>query len=60
MGYVRAQMAIHHLKLPALEIGQLVEASTLPLVCAGFDYQRLETMGDSCLKLATTVHIYNK
>ncbi len=60
MGYVRAQMAIHHLKLPVLEIAQLVEASTLPLVCAGFDYQRLETMGDSCLKLATTVHIYNK
>lgn len=60
INHFRAQEAIHHLGLPPLDERRLVEALTLPLVCAGLDYQRLETLGDSCLKLATSVHIFNK
>lgn len=58
MGQFRTREALEDLHLPPLDQGLLVEAYTLPLVCAGYDYQRLETLGDSCLKLATTVHVF--
>lgn len=35
-------------------------ALTLPMCCVGKDYQTLETIGDSALKLAVTVHVYNR
>ncbi|KAG9051388.1 Dicer-like protein 1 [Tulasnella sp. UAMH 9824] len=60
MGHIRTQEALKDLHLPPLDQARFVEALTLPLVCAGYDYQRLETLGDSCLKLATTVHVFNR
>lgn len=60
MAHFRTQEAIRDLRLPPLDHGRFVEALTLPLVCAGYDYQRLETLGDSCLKMATTVHVFNR
>ncbi|KAG8988080.1 Dicer-like protein 1 [Tulasnella sp. 427] len=60
MSYYRTQEAQKDLGLPPLNRPRFVEALTLPLVCAGYDYQRLETLGDSCLKLATTVHVFNR
>ncbi|KAJ9125519.1 hypothetical protein QFC22_000480 [Naganishia vaughanmartiniae] len=38
----------------------LQEAVTPPQAVAGFDYQRLETLGDRVLQLCTTVHVYYK
>ncbi|KAG8902461.1 Dicer-like protein 1 [Tulasnella sp. 403] len=58
--HTRAQEAIRELSLPDIAPALLVEALTLPLVYAGYDYQRLETLGDSCLKLATSVHVFTK
>ncbi|KAG8935450.1 Dicer-like protein 1 [Tulasnella sp. 417] len=60
VGHYRTHEALKDLNLPPLDQGRFVEALTLPLVCAGYDYQRLETLGDSCLKLATTVHVFNR
>lgn len=38
--------------------GQILQALTLAVANAGFDLERLEVMGDSFLKLATSIHIY--
>ncbi|KAJ1310059.1 hypothetical protein OPQ81_006811 [Rhizoctonia solani] len=38
----------------------LLEALTLPSVQAGFDYQRLETIGDSVLKVCMCTHLFIK
>lgn len=38
----------------------LLEALTLPAVQAGFDYQRLETIGDSVLKVSMCTHLFLK
>ncbi|GAA5894992.1 uncharacterized protein JCM6883_002284 [Sporobolomyces salmoneus] len=53
-----ANVAIDRLKLPAIKIDQLMQALTTPLSCTGIDYEYLETLGDSFLKLATSIHVY--
>ena len=56
----RARQARIELGLPPITDDLLVEAFTLPSANSGFSNQRLETLGDSVLKLCTTVHLYNK
>jgi endoribonuclease Dicer len=56
----RVRQARVELGLPPISDDLLVEAFTLPSADAGFNNQRLETLGDSVLKLATTVHVFNK
>lgn len=56
----RVRQARLELSLPPITDDWLVEASTLPTTDAGFNNQRLETLGDAVLKLAVTVHIFNK
>ncbi|KAG8999977.1 Dicer-like protein 1 [Tulasnella sp. JGI-2019a] len=60
MGYHKVSCIQHDLQLPPIDSARLLEALTCPLVTAGFDYQRLETLGDSCLKVATSVHIFKQ
>ncbi|KAG8885792.1 Dicer-like protein 1 [Tulasnella sp. 331] len=59
-GYFRVASIQNELRLPPINAVRLLEALTCPLVTAGFDYQRLETLGDSCLKVATSVNIFNR
>jgi endoribonuclease Dicer len=56
----RARCARISLGLPPILDDRLIEATTLPAAAAGFNNQRLETLGDSVLKLCTSVHLYNK
>ncbi|KAF8520186.1 hypothetical protein BU17DRAFT_46941 [Hysterangium stoloniferum] len=56
----RARKIIEELGLPALQEDLVVEALTLPCATAGFSNQRLETLGDSVLKLCVVVHLFNK
>ncbi|KAI0303519.1 hypothetical protein B0F90DRAFT_1896870 [Multifurca ochricompacta] len=56
----RARNARIGLGLPPILDDHLIEATTLPAAAAGFNNQRLETLGDSVLKLCTSVHLYNK
>ncbi|PFH53595.1 hypothetical protein AMATHDRAFT_73403 [Amanita thiersii Skay4041] len=49
-----------HLGLPAIERNLLIEALTLPSAQAGYNNQRLETLGDAVLQLCTTVHLYGR
>ena len=56
----RAHGARASLGLPPILDDRLIEATTLPAAAAGFNNQRLETLGDSVLKLCTSVHLYNK
>ena len=56
----RARYARIGLGLPPILDDRLIEATTLPAAAAGFNNQRLETLGDSVLKLCTSVHLYNK
>ena len=56
----RARCARVCLGLPPILDDRLIEATTLPAAAAGFNNQRLETLGDSVLKLCTSVHLYNK
>ncbi|KZT24079.1 P-loop containing nucleoside triphosphate hydrolase protein [Neolentinus lepideus HHB14362 ss-1] len=56
----RARRARSELGLPAIRTDLLIEAYTLPSANAGFSNQRLETLGDSVLKLCTVVHLFNK
>lgn len=56
----RAGRARFELGLPAIGTDLLVEAYTLPSANTGFSNQRLETLGDSVLKLCTVVHLFNK
>ncbi|KAL8287547.1 hypothetical protein RQP46_003405 [Phenoliferia psychrophenolica] len=55
---VHAQAIINEFELPQIDIPLLIEALTAPSAMLGFDYQYLETLGDSVLKLLTTLHIY--
>lgn len=56
----RARAAVKQLGLPPLMKEDLVvEALTLPCATAGFNNQRLETLGDSVLKLCVVVHLFN-
>ena len=56
----RARQAVVELSLPPMQLHILAEALTLPCANAGFDNQRLETLGDSVLKLCTVVYIFHK
>jgi len=56
----RARQAVIELSLPPMPLHILAEALTLPCANASFDNQRLETLGDSVLKLCTVVHIFHK
>lgn len=56
----RAHQAVVELSLPPIELHILAEALTLPCANASFDNQRLETLGDSVLKLCTVVYIFHK
>jgi endoribonuclease Dicer len=56
----RARSARLGLDLPPILDDHLIEATTLPAAAAGFNNQRLETLGDSVLKLCASVHLYNK
>ncbi|BGP05277.1 Dicer-like protein 1 [Rhodotorula toruloides] len=49
---------VQRFDLPANPPLTLVQALTAPSCCRGFDYQLLETLGDSALKVATSIHIY--
>ena len=56
----RARGAMILLGLPPLDLDRAAEALVLPLANASFSNQRLETLGDAFLKLATSVHVFNK
>ncbi|KAJ6500580.1 hypothetical protein C8R45DRAFT_1122609 [Mycena sanguinolenta] len=56
----RVRRARLSLSLPPILDDLLVEAFTLPCANAGFNNQRLETLGDAVLELCTTVHLFNK
>jgi endoribonuclease Dicer len=59
-GVYRARQARVELGLSPIADDLLVEAFTLPAASAGYNNQRLETLGDSVLKVCTTVHVFNK
>lgn len=56
----RAHTARLELGLPPILDDLLIQAYTLPSANAGFNNQRLETLGDSVLKLGTVVHLFNR
>ncbi|THH21092.1 hypothetical protein EW146_g384 [Bondarzewia mesenterica] len=56
----RAHCARLELGLPAITDDLLVEAFTIPEAGAGFNNQRLETLGDAVLEVCTSVHIFNR
>jgi endoribonuclease Dicer len=56
----RARACRVNLNLPSVPDNLIVQALTLPSAMTGYSYQRLETLGDAVLKLATSVHIFNK
>lgn len=56
----RAREERLQLGLPPIDDDLLIEGSTLPTTNATWNNQRLETLGDSVLKLTSTVHIMNK
>ncbi|KAG9098281.1 Dicer-like protein 1 [Ceratobasidium sp. UAMH 11750] len=55
---LRMSSANDVLKTHGVPFELLLTALTLPSVQAGFDYQRLETLGDSVLKVSTCVHVF--
>ncbi len=56
----RAHQAILHLGLPDINPNRMVEALVIPSAMAGFNNQRLETLGDSVLKLSVVTYVYNR
>ncbi|KAF9239687.1 hypothetical protein BU15DRAFT_46430 [Melanogaster broomeanus] len=56
----RAREERVQLGLPPIADDLLIEGSTLPTTNAMWNNQRLETLGDSVLKLTSTVYIMNK
>lgn len=56
----RAHAARVELGLPPILDDLLIQALTIPSANAGFNNQRLETLGDSVLKLTTVVHLFNR
>ncbi|KZV70597.1 P-loop containing nucleoside triphosphate hydrolase protein [Peniophora sp. CONT] len=56
----RARAARFALGLPAISDLHLVEAHTVPNAMSSFSNQRLETLGDLVLKVATSVHLFNR
>lgn len=57
---VHRARAVQHMLEASLSIDRIIEAFTLPSASASFSNQRLETLGDAFLKLATSIHVYNK
>ncbi|BGP45286.1 Dicer-like protein 1 [Rhodotorula kratochvilovae] len=57
-GRTSAATTIERFSLPPIDLALLDEALTSPANTCGWDYQRLEHVGDSPLKLLTSVHIY--
>jgi endoribonuclease Dicer len=55
----RARSAMRQLDLPPMDEDLVIEALSLPCATAGFNNQRLETLGDSVLKLCVVVHLFN-
>lgn len=55
----RTRIARKALGYPRIPDDLLIEAFTLPGANAGFNNQRLETLGDSVLKLSVVVYIFN-
>ncbi|KAJ3785329.1 hypothetical protein GGU10DRAFT_313078 [Lentinula aff. detonsa] len=56
----RVRAAKFELSLPPIEDDLMVQALTIPSALAGYNNQRLETLGDAVLELCTTVHLLNK
>ncbi|CEL52087.1 endoribonuclease Dicer [Rhizoctonia solani AG-1 IB] len=56
----RINSANEVLRTHGVPLELLLEALTLPSVQAGFDYQRLETIGDSVLKVSMCTHLFIK
>ncbi|TDL27660.1 P-loop containing nucleoside triphosphate hydrolase protein [Rickenella mellea] len=56
----RVHSAKNELGITSAEDDFLIEAFTIPSAHAGFNNQRLETLGDAVLKLCVTVHLYNR
>ncbi|KAL0947558.1 hypothetical protein HGRIS_013651 [Hohenbuehelia grisea] len=56
----RASCARLDLGLPAISTDLLVEAFTIPSASMPFNNQRLETLGDSVLKLCVSVHAFKR
>ncbi|KAL5528914.1 hypothetical protein ACEPAG_4888 [Sanghuangporus baumii] len=55
----RARIARRYLKYPPIPDNLMIEALTLPCAMEKFDNQRLETIGDSVLKLCVVVYTFN-
>ncbi|KPV76863.1 uncharacterized protein RHOBADRAFT_51848 [Rhodotorula graminis WP1] len=58
LGRSSASALIDRFSLPPLDLALVEEALTAPSSACGWDYQRLEHVGDSPLKLFTTIHLY--
>lgn len=56
----RARTCRLEMGLPPIADDLLSQALTIPSCNAGFNNQRLETLGDAVLKLSTVVHLYNR
>lgn len=56
----RSQTIQQHLLLPPMTADLVIEATTIPAAMANFNNQRLETMGDSVLKLGVITYIFNR
>ncbi|CAE6348170.1 unnamed protein product [Rhizoctonia solani] len=56
----RIDSANEILRTHGVPLELLLEALTLPSLQAGFDYQRLETIGDSVLKVSMCTHLFIK
>lgn len=56
----RAREAIKNLGLPCINEDLAVEALTLPSTNLSFNNQRLETLGDSVLKICVVTYVFNR
>lgn len=56
----RVRAAKFELSLPPILDNLMVQALTIPSALAGYNNQRLETLGDAVLEVCTTVHLLNK
>ncbi|KAJ3907181.1 hypothetical protein F5879DRAFT_796189 [Lentinula edodes] len=56
----RVRAAKLELRLPPILDDLMVQALTIPSALAGYNNQRLETLGDAVLEVCTTVHLLNK
>ncbi|KAH8930435.1 hypothetical protein BT69DRAFT_1291807 [Atractiella rhizophila] len=52
------RLAAQKWKMQSVPSSLLTEALTLPVCGVGFDYERLEYLGDSFAKLASSVHLF--